>query len=280
MRIVLISGLSGSGKSIALRLLEDVGFVCVDNLPAPMLPDLMRYYEKKGIEQLGVSIDIRSRFRFSDVCHWIDTVRRQGHRLDIVFLNTDDAVLLRRFSETRRSHPLANEQKTLLESLAAERGYMQPLQNIAYTVDTSLLNAQQLRHFIQQWLNLPVAPLRIVLESFGFKFGVPLGMDFVFDVRSLPNPFYDPVLRPYTGLDLPIKDYFSAQTIVADMIDDLEYFLKRWLPKMTEESRSYVNIGIGCTGGQHRSVYVVESLAKRLADYAVLVRHRQLLPVV
>ncbi|WP_066567011.1 RNase adapter RapZ [Snodgrassella sp. CFCC 13594] len=276
MRIVLISGLSGSGKSIALRLLEDVGFVCVDNLPVDMLPDLVRHYQRSQIEQLGVSVDIRSRFRLAEVETLIGQLRGRGHRVDILFLTTSDAVLLRRFSETRRSHPLAREHQTLSESLAAERHYMAPLQNHAYTLDTSLLNAQQLRHYVQQWLGLPVAPLHVVLESFGFKFGAPVSMDYVFDVRCLPNPFYDPQLRPYTGLDDPVRNFFATQPMMAEMIDSVDAFLQRWLPRMGEDSRSYVNIGVGCTGGQHRSVYIVEALAARLSAYSVLVRHRQL----
>lgn len=276
MRIVLISGLSGSGKSIALRLLEDVDFVCVDNLPVGMLPDLVRHYQRNHVTQLGVSVDIRSRFRFSDVEKLINTLRARGHRVDVLFLTTSDAVLLRRFSETRRSHPLAQEYKTLSESLAAERRYMMPLQSQAYTIDTSILSAQQLRHQVQQWLGLPMAPMHIVLESFGFKFGTPASMDFIFDVRCLPNPFYLPELRPFTGLDQPIIDFFASQPLVHRMIDDINLFLQNWLPYMGEESRSYVNIGIGCTGGQHRSVYVAEALAQRLSHYSVLLRHRQL----
>ena len=277
MKIVLISGLSGSGKSIALRLLEDVGFVCVDNLPVEMLPDLVAHYRQGGkTDRLGVSVDIRSRFRLQDLQRFVADLRAEGHELDILFLTAEEGVLLRRFSETRRSHPLAHEHKTLLESLAHERRYLQPVQEAGYVLDTSLLSAQQLRQRVQQWLGLPRVALQIVLESFGFKYGAPVNMDFVFDVRFLPNPFYDPALRPFTGLDGPIKDFFSAQPRMGQMVDDIDGFLQRWLPQMHEESRSYVNIGIGCTGGQHRSVYIVEALAQRLSAYSVLVRHRQL----
>lgn len=277
MKIVLISGLSGSGKSIALRLLEDVGFMCVDNLPVEMLPDLVDHYRQGGqTDRLGVSVDIRSRFRLQDLQRFVADLRAQGHTLDILFLTADERVLLRRFSETRRSHPLAHEYQTLLESLAHERRYLQPVQEVAYVLDTSLLSAQQLRQCVQQWLGLPQAALRVVLESFGFKYGAPVSLDFVFDVRFLPNPFYDPALRPFSGLDQPIQDFFAAQPRMAQMVDDIGGFLQRWLPQMQAESRSYVNIGIGCTGGQHRSVYIVEALAQRLSGYCVLVRHRQL----
>lgn len=277
MKIVLISGLSGSGKSIALRLLEDLGFVCVDNLPVEMLPDLVTHYRQGGkTDRLGVSVDIRSRFRLQDLQRFVTGLRAEGHELDILFLTAEDGVLMRRFSETRRSHPLAHEHKTLRESLAHERRYLQPVQEAGYVLDTSLLSAQELRQRVQQWLGLPRVGLQIVLESFGFKYGAPVNMDFVFDVRFLPNPFYDPALRPFTGLDAPIKDFFAAQPRMGQMVDDINGFLQRWLPQMHEESRSYVNIGIGCTGGQHRSVYIVEALARRLSAYSVLVRHRQL----
>ncbi|PIT52237.1 RNase adaptor protein RapZ [Snodgrassella alvi] len=276
MRIVLISGLSGSGKSIALRLLEDVGFVCVDNLPVKLLPDLIEHYAASDVAQLGVSVDIRSRFNPVEVLELVTRLRAQEHQVDLLFLTSSAAVLLRRFSETRRSHPLAQEHKTLSESVAAEQQYMSALQRYAYVIDTSLLNVPQLRRQIQQWLHLPVAPMRVVLESFGYKYGVPAGLDFVFDVRFLPNPYYDFHLRPFSGLDEPIRAFFSQQPVMAEMIAELADFLLRWLPMMEKESRSYVNIGIGCTGGQHRSVYIVEALAQQLNAYCVLVRHRQL----
>lgn len=276
MRIVLISGLSGSGKSIALRLLEDIGFICIDNLPVKLLPEFITYYTQNQVAQLGISVDIRSRFNPAEVGEQIGRLRENGHQVDILFLTSSESVLLRRFSETRRSHPLIQEQKTLKESVAAEREYLSILQNHGYVIDTSLLNVQQLRRQVQQWINLPKAPMHIVLESFGYKYSVPNGLDFVFDMRCLPNPFYDDQLRPYTGLDEPIQTFFAQHSIMTDMIDDLSHFLLRWLPKMEEESRSYVNIGIGCTGGQHRSVYVVQALAQRLNNYPVITRHRQL----
>ncbi|WP_239428066.1 RNase adapter RapZ [Snodgrassella communis] len=276
MRIILISGLSGSGKSIALRLLEDVGFVCVDNLPVKLLPGLIEHYAASHVAQLGVSVDIRSRFNPAEVLELVTHLRAQGHQVDLLFLTSSVAVLLRRFSETRRSHPLSQEHKTLNESVAAEQQYMSTLQSYAYVIDTSLLNVPQLRRQIQQWLHLPVAPMRVVLESFGYKYGVPAGLDFVFDVRFLPNPYYDFHLRPFSGLDEPVRAFFAQQTVMAEMIKDLADFLLRWLPQMEKESRSYVNIGIGCTGGQHRSVYIVEALAQQLNVYSVLVRHRQL----
>lgn len=276
MRIVLISGLSGSGKSIALHLLEDVGFVCVDNLPVQLLPELIHYYQQNQISELGVSVDIRSKFRFNDVLQLVDNLRSQGHQVDILFLTASKEVLLRRFAETRRSHPLVKDGQTLSESMISERNYMTELENQAYIIDTSLLNVSKLRFYIRQWLNLPTASIHVVLESFGFKFGLPQGLDFVFDARCLPNPYYEDKLRPFSGLDQPIIDFFKQQIKMTKMIDDIGFFLRKWLPDMEQESRSYVNIGIGCTGGQHRSVYIVESLAILLKPYNTLIRHRQL----
>lgn len=277
MRIVLISGVSGSGKSIALKSLEDVGFVCVDNLPLPMVPNLIeRYSADAAITQLGVSVDIRSRFRLDDIATLITSLRSLGHRVDVLFLDTDDKVLLRRFSETRRGHPLAAEKLTLMESIRTEREWLRPIRSIAFDLDTTSFTAPQLRQCVRSWLALDETKMVVSLESFGFKNGLPNNLDFVFDVRSLPNPFYDPALRPFSGLDAPIIDFFSSHPQMADMINDIAGFLLKWLPNMVEEGRSYVNIGIGCTGGQHRSVYVIEALARHLRAYTLLVRHRQL----
>ncbi|MCG7657665.1 RNase adapter RapZ [Wielerella bovis] len=279
MKIVLISGLSGSGKTVALNLLEDSGFYCVDNLPLALLPELVCLHEKGSLKtsKLGISIDVRSNLDIEAAQHMIADLRATGHEVEILFLEATEEVLLRRFSETRRSHPLSREYETLPESLQREREWLLPLRNLAYCVDTSKLNAQQLRRTVGQWLGVSRDALLVGIESFGFKHGAMLNADFVFDVRSLPNPYYDPALRPFNGKDKPIQDYLSQQPLVNEMIDDIEHFLRRWLPRMQDESRSYVTVGIGCTGGQHRSVYIAEQLGKRLgAQFQVLVRHRQL----
>ena len=269
MKIILISGLSGSGKTVALNLLEDSGFYCVDNLPLELL-------HHQHISQLGISIDIRSYLNTDIARQTIITLRQAGHQVDILFLEASDEVLLRRFSETRRSHPLAREQMTLPESLFRERQWLQPLRDLAYCVDTSLLTTPQLRHLVTQWINVRVDTLLLNIVSFGFKYGAMLNADFVFDVRSLPNPYYDPALRPFTGKEKPVQDFLASQSLVSEMTNDIEQFLRRWLPRMREENRSYVTVGIGCTGGQHRSVYIAEQLGQRLSDeFQVLVRHRQ-----
>ncbi|MCQ9325577.1 RNase adapter RapZ [Neisseria dentiae] len=278
MKIVLISGLSGSGKSVALKLLEDLGYYCVDNLPIKLLPDLVAYHaESSEVTQLGISIDIRSRIDIKEAQTQIQALREQGHEVEILFLEAEEGVLVRRFSETRRSHPLSGQTLTLLESLQQEKIWLFPLREAAYCIDTSKMNAQQLRHTVQQWLKHERQGLLVILESFGFKYGVPTNVDFLFDMRSLPNPYYDTELRPFNGMDKPIQDYLGNQPAVQEMINDIGNFMSRWLPQMQVESRSYVTIGIGCTGGQHRSVYVVEKLAERLqGHYELLVRHRQL----
>ncbi|ULJ70399.1 RNase adapter RapZ [Wielerella bovis] len=279
MKIVLISGLSGSGKTVALNLLEDSGFYCVDNLPLALLPELVCLHEKGSLKtsKLGISIDVRSNLDIEAAQCMIANLRAMGHEVEILFLEATEEVLLRRFSETRRSHPLSRKYETLPESLQREREWLLPLRNLAYCVDTSKLNAQQLRRTVGQWLGVSRDALLVGIESFGFKHGAMLNADFVFDVRSLPNPYYDPALRPFNGKDKPIQDYLSQQPLVSEMIDDIEHFLRRWLPRMQDESRSYVTVGIGCTGGQHRSVYIAEQLGKRLgAQFQVLVRHRQL----
>lgn len=278
MKIVLISGLSGSGKSVALKLLEDLGYYCVDNLPIKLLPGLVAYHtESSEVAQLGISVDIRSRIDIKEAQAQIQTLRAQGHDVEILFLEAEEGVLVRRFSETRRSHPLSGHALTLLESLQQEQAWLFPLRELAYCIDTSKMNAQQLRYTVQQWLNHGHRGLLVILESFGFKYGVPTNVDFLFDMRSLPNPYYDTELRPFTGRDEPIQDYLGKQPAVQEMINDIGNFMSRWLPQMQVESRSYVTIGIGCTGGQHRSVYVVEKLAERLqGHYELLVRHRQL----
>lgn len=279
MKIILISGLSGSGKTIALNLLEDNGFFCIDNLPLELLPELiaLHSHQRPANDQLAISIDIRSNLNTHTAHETLIALRRAGHQVSLLFLEASEAVLLRRFSETRRSHPLARNHITLPESLRREREWLAPLREHAYCIDTSSLTAQQLRHLVAQWIGIDHNRLLVSIISFGFKHSAPPHADFVFDVRSLPNPYYDPSLRPYNGKEQPIQDYLAAQPLVNEMIGDIFHFLHRWLPRIRQENRSYVTIAIGCTGGQHRSVYIAEQLGKRLADeYQTLVFHRQL----
>ncbi len=274
MKIILISGLSGAGKTVALNSLEDNGFFCMDNLPLDLFAHVIHHH---GTQNLAIGIDMRSNLDPQALQTMQHDLRQAGHQVDILFLEANQDVLLRRFSETRRRHPLSKQHNTLIESLEHERLWLLPLRDMAYCIDTSHMNAQQLRRIIIHWLNLPHDHLLIGIESFGFKYGLIANADFVFDVRSLPNPYYNPTLRPYNGTQEPIKHYLAAQPLVNDMIGDIEHFLRRWLPHMKNENRSYVTIGIGCTGGQHRSVYVAEILGQQLRDsFQTLVRHRQL----
>ncbi len=277
MKIVLISGLSGSGKSVALRQMEDSGYFCVDNLPLEMLPSLVSYHIERADEsELAVSVDVRSGIDIGQAREQIAYLRGLGHRVEVLFVEAEESVLVRRFSETRRGHPLSNQDMTLLESLKKEREWLFPLKEIAYCIDTSQMNAQQLRQAVRQWLKVERTGLLVILESFGFKYGVPNNADFMFDMRSLPNPYYDLELRAFTGTDQPVRDYLDGQPLVQEMVDDIERFVTHWLPRLEDESRSYVTVAIGCTGGQHRSVYVVEELAGRLQGrYELLIRHRQ-----
>ncbi|MBW3862747.1 RNase adapter RapZ [Neisseria meningitidis] len=278
MKIVLISGLSGSGKSVALRQMEDSGYFCVDNLPLEMLPALVSYHIERADEtELAVSVDVRSGIDIAQAREQIAYLRGLGHRVEVLFVEAEEGVLVRRFSETRRGHPLSNQDMTLLESLKKEREWLFPLKEIAYCIDTSQMNAQQLRQAVRQWLKVERTGLLVILESFGFKYGVPANADFIFDMCSLPNPYYDLELRAFTGTDRPVRDYLDGQPLVQEMVDDIERFVTHWLPRLEDESRSYVTVAIGCTGGQHRSVYVVEELAGRLQGrYELLIRHRQM----
>ena len=280
MKIILISGLSGSGKTVALHLLEDSGFYCIDNLPLDLLPELVRLHSQQRADQtrLAISIDVRSNLNIDSVRQTIVDLCRAGHQVEILFLEAADTVLLRRFSETRRSHPLARNQITLPESLKCEREWLLPLRDLAFCIDTSNLSVRQLRHTVSQWIGINRQNLLLSIVSFGFKYGTLPNADFLFDVRCLPNPYYNPDLRPYTGRDRPIQDYLAAQPLVDEMTGDICRFLRRWLPHIKEdESRSYVTVGIGCTGGQHRSVYIAEQLGRQLdGEFKVLVRHRQL----
>ena len=287
MRVILVTGLSGSGKSIALHVLEDAGYAVVDNLPARFLVDVVGDLAQRGIKRAAVSIDIRAGI---DAVHelpsLLPTLRTHGHDVQLLFITSDNATLVQRYSETRRRHPLSAEEwrtepesdaRALDESIDEERRLLEPLKSFGHVVDTSRLPAQALREWIRNFIGSERAALTLAFESFAFKQGVPADADLLFDVRCLPNPFYMPELRPLTGLDAPVIAYLEGLPVVRQMVDDIERFLLRWLPSYAADSRSYLTIAIGCTGGQHRSVYCVEALATRLrATHPALVRHRAL----
>lgn len=287
MRIVLVTGMSGSGKSVAIRLLEDVGYYCVDNLPPQFLLDLCAYLAATGHRDVAVAIDARSEATLADVPLMVSQLRNLGHDVRVLFLTASEAALVQRFSETRRRHPMAIRElerggaSTVTEAISLERELLEPLTEIGHSIDTSGLHPNLLRHWVRQFIDSPRADLTLSFESFAFKDGIPVAADLVFDVRNLPNPHYDPQLRPLTGRDEAVAKYLLAAPQVKEMIDDIAAFIEKWLPSYTAENRHYVTVAIGCTGGRHRSVYIVEELARRfLRREAVLVRHRGIEPVV
>ncbi len=281
-RLVIISGLSGSGKTVALHTLEDAGYYCVDNLPVALLTGLGHHLrEMTGTSGLfAVGIDARNPAvdlaRFPDM---LETLAADGIRTEIVFLNADDATLIKRFSETRRRHPLSVESRPLADAIALERKLLSPIQAKAdLMVDTTATTIHQLRGLIQDRLGTRTEALSILFQSFGFKHGIPQDADFVFDVRCLPNPHWEPGLRPLTGRDEAVQRYLEQQPGVARMFTHLRDFLAEWIPQFERENRSYLTVAIGCTGGQHRSVYLAEQLATHFGKSRGLVslRHREL----
>ncbi|MFJ2992269.1 RNase adapter RapZ [Pandoraea sp. NPDC087047] len=287
MKIVLITGVSGSGKSLALNVLEDAGYYCVDNLPSRFLPELAVYLQTQNYTRLAVAIDARSGGSLADLPPIIGGLRRFGHDVRVLFLNATTQTLVQRFSETRRRHPLsvADEDAlsatgSLVEAIEKEREMLNSVTELGHQIDTSNLRASVLRRWIRKFVQHDQTGLTLMFESFGFKHGVPLDADLVFDVRSLPNPYYDLQLRPLTGRDQPVIDFLSAIPEVDEMINDIASYLKKWLPSYMRDNRSYLTVAIGCTGGQHRSVFISETLGERFRNEAsVLVRHRELAPI-
>lgn len=285
MRIILITGISGSGKSVGLNALEDAGYFCVDNLPPKLLRQLVATRMEEGGETLAVAMDARSADSLLSLPGDIRALKQDGHDVKVLFLTAKTESLITRFSETRRSHPLShrfrppgsNEQPTLTECIQLEREIMSGIEGIGHVIDTSGLSANKLRGWIKDLVETEKTPLTLLFESFAFKFGVPLDADLVFDVRVLPNPYYDTALRPFTGRDEPVIAFLDSQAHVAELLADIRTFIEKWLPSFKNDNRSYLTVAIGCTGGQHRSVYMVEQLARHFrAGERVLVRHREL----
>jgi UPF0042 nucleotide-binding protein len=278
MKLVLISGLSGSGKSVALNLLEDSGYYCVDNLPVVMLTVLARMLRDENVSKVAVAIDARSGHGIDLLPSKIEKLKAVGIDVTFLFLFSHEETLLKRYSESRRRHPLATADQTLDEAIRAERTMLEPIAALGHRIDTSGMKASGLREWVRQFIEVePGRGLTLMFESFGFKHGIPLDADLVFDVRCLPNPFYDPDLRPLTGKDQPVIDFLEAAGEVALMRDDIHRFVATWLPSYIRDNRNYLTVAIGCTGGQHRSVYMAEWLARAFSDRVrVLVRHRTL----
>ena len=278
MQLFLISGLSGSGKSVALKVLEDSGFYCVDNLPAEILTTLTDYLLSAGYDKMAVSIDVRSANSVQRLPEMLSELKRNDLEVHVLFLDAKTDTLVKRFSETRRMHPLSDGVRTLPECVQYERELLAGISQIGHRIDTSELKANALRNWIKQFIELDGTRLTLLFESFGFKQGIPLDADFVFDVRCLPNPYYDVQLRPLTGRDVPVIEFLESTPLAQDMFADICRFVERWLPHFISDNRSYLTIAIGCTGGQHRSVYISEKLAQHFyqAHQQVLLRHREL----
>ena len=273
--LVLVSGLSGSGKSIALKVLEDAGYYCVDNLPATQLAEVVDFLRDAGHERVAVSVDARSAALASLPEH-IARLKQRGSDVRVLYLEANTPALLRRFSETRRRHPLGGAQ-TLPEAIEHERTLLEDVAPLGQRIDTSDLQPRVLQNWIRDLLGLGPGALTLLFESFAYKDGLPLDADWVLDCRMLPNPHYDPQLRPLTGRDAPVIDYLTRDASVQRWLDDVRGLLTRWLPEIVRENRSSVTVAVGCTGGRHRSVYVAERLAADFRkDWQVLVRHRGL----
>ena len=277
MQIVLVSGLSGSGKSIAIAVLEDVGYYCVDNLPLPMLQPLVDFLRQEGHTRIAIAIDARSSASFSQLPQIAEALRGQGADLRVIFLEAKTLTLVQRFSETRRRHPLSSDSVSLQEAIQLEREMLADIAPLAHRIDTSDLSASALRLWIKDLIGQDRSRITLLFESFGFKHGIPLDADLVFDVRCLPNPHYVAELRPLTGRDQPVKEYLEASPNAMALLADIRGFVENWLPCFIHDHRAYLTVAIGCTGGQHRSVYFAETLATAFREREqVLVRHREL----
>ncbi len=282
MSAVLITGTSGSGKSVALRMLEDSGYLCVDNLPVHFLCEFLTKAQTDGIQRVAVAIDARSPNDIAQLPEALNAVRAMGIPLRVVFLDASTPTLIQRYSESRRRHPLTDRIATdsgcppsLQECIATERELLGPLRDEEYVIDTTGTTPGQLRAWIRELVHVEPMPLVLTFESFAYKAGAPIGADLVFDARCLPNPHYDPQLRRLTGRDPQVIAWLEQRPIVRQMVDDIAQFLAKWLPHYAQDTRAYLTVAIGCTGGQHRSVYIVEELARRFRGHGqVLVRHR------
>lgn len=277
VQVVIISGLSGSGKSVALNLLEDNGYSCTDNLPTLLLPVLTNHLRHVGRTQAAVSIDARSADTLPLLKLHLKDLYAAGIQVHFLFLEAKTPILVKRYSETRRRHPLSDGNRTLTECIELEREMLAEIAELAHRIDTSDLSANQLRSWVRQFIQSRSAGIQVVFQSFGFKHGLPLDADAVFDARCLPNPYYEPHLRPLTGKDELVQNFLNHEPLVEKMIADIRRYLTTWLPEFVRDNRSYFSVAIGCTGGQHRSVYLAEMLAAEFRQqYPVLLRHREL----
>lgn len=286
MQIFLISGLSGSGKSVALKTLEDSGFYCVDNLPSELLSTLIEQLMPTGHQNIAVSVDVRNSSSVHMLPYLLLELMQKDLAVHVLFLEAQTETLVKRFSETRRMHPLnveasslssGKQGRTLLECVQQERELLSEISSIGHRIDTTELSANALRNWVKQFIKIDRSRLTLLFQSFGYKRGIPMNADLVFDVRCIPNPYYNPLLRQLTGIDAEVSEFLDNTPVMQEMYGDICSFVERWLPHFVEDNRSYLTVAIGCTGGQHRSVYLSEKLARHFDNqYQVLVRHREL----
>jgi RNase adapter protein RapZ len=282
LEIVLITGMSGSGKSVALHALEDAGYYCVDNLPPELLAAFVALEHQHHDNRVAIAMDVRSGKSLQLLPKALSALKKEGTTLRSLFLDATTDTLVRRFSETRRRHPLSIEddqraRKALIQHIEVERELLAGLREESHVIDTSVIRASQLQSYVKSLMQSSQEPLTLVFQSFAFKRGIPVDADYVFDVRMLPNPHYEPGLKMLTGLDAPVQDFLQQQPEVLRMLDQIEYFLQQWLSLLIQNHRSYVTVAIGCTGGQHRSVYLAQALAQRFQqDWHAMTRHREL----
>ena len=281
--LVLITGISGSGKSVALHALEDAGYFCVDNLPPELLREYMALEHPRYTQKVAIAVDVRTARSLPALVPLIDELHGEGVAIRPLFLDASTDTLVRRFSETRRPHPLSQPetsgsgQHALIDAIEIERLMLSELREVSTIIDTTTLRPAGLRAHVRDLVAASNDRLTLVFESFAFKFGVPLDADYVFDVRVLPNPYYIRELRPLSGRDEPVAKFLREQPEAHELLDQIEGFMRRWLPALATDQRGYVTVAIGCTGGQHRSVCMVEQLGRRFADHgATVVRHREL----
>ncbi len=286
LQIVLITGMAGSGKSVALNALEDADFYCVDNLPPELLLPLVTLEKQYKVNRIAIAMDVRSATSLPLVPEQLLDLKKQGIMIKSLFLDATTETLVRRYSETRRKHPLSqatleypahDQRRLLVDAIELERELLGDLREQAYVIDTSILRPAQLQGYVKSLVTTSTDQLTLVFVSFAFKRGVPIDADYVFDVRMLPNPYYELDLRELTGQDAPVQDFLRQQADVGQMLEHIHHFLSHWLSSLAHNHRSYVTVAIGCTGGQHRSVYLVEQLVKLFADtWVTLKRHREL----
>jgi len=286
LELILITGMSGSGKSVALNALEDAGYYCVDNLPPELLLQFVKLVQERQATRVAIAMDVRSAASLPQVPERLRSLRSLGVVIKSIFLDSTTDTLVRRYSESRRKHPLsqvdamngsADERRALVEAIELERELLADLREHAQVIDTSLIRPSQLRRYVRSLIVVPGGHLTLVFESFAFKRGIPSDADYVFDARMLPNPHYEPELKALTGRDEAVIEFFLQHDEVRKLMLHIAQFLDTWLDSLSNDNRSYVTVAIGCTGGQHRSVYLVEELTRLFADrWTTLCRHREL----